>query len=447
MNGRLMMNAKRTWLLVSILIIVGLSCSTISYGYPTFYPTGTTKYDPEKASSGYILIPEGYVGMNDPGYKSPEQMQDPSKRDLAWAVKGEKSQEVRLIDMNGNVVHAWKVVPNFDARARLLSNGHLLLVDEEINAEIVEYDWDNNIVWRYKAKGTPHHDVHRLANGNTLVLVDEHVPEAFLKDIKDADVPWWHIIKRKGIKLVGDAIYEVTPKGAVVWEWHTHDYLDLKYFSPVVPNADWTHANTITPLPENKWYDAGDKRFKPGNILFSPRNFDKVYIIDKETKKIVWEWTHTYKGGMSHQHEPIMIPKGMPGEGNIILFDNGLFPRHRDHNGVSIVFEFNPVTKDTVWKYETYGYSNQKFFSKTKGSISRLPNGNTFISEDNNGRIFQVTPAGDIVWEYVNRSDVSRAIAYPYDYTPQLKAMPKPKELKVTPPNNLEWHLIPDALR
>ena len=243
------------------------------------------------------------------------------------------------------------------------------------------------------------------------------------------------------------AIYEVTHNGETVWEWHAYDYLDLKIFSPIDPNTDWTHANTISPLPENKWYDAGDKRFKPGNILFSPRNLDKVVIIDKDTKKIVWEWTHTYKGGMAHQHEPQMIPKGFPGEGNIMLFDNGLFPRHRDHSGVSIVFEVNPITKDIVWKYESSGHSSTKFFSKTRGSVARLPNGNTFISEDNTGRIFQVTPAGDIVWEYVNRSDVSRAIQYPYDYTPQFKAMPKPTELKVTPPNNLEWHLKPDVLR
>ena len=111
------MNAKRTWLLVSILIIAGLYCSNLLYGYPTFYPTGTTKYDSEKAYGGYILVPEGYVGMNDPQYKSPEQAQDQSKRDLPWAIKGDKSTEVSLIDMNGNVVHAWKVVPNYNVRA------------------------------------------------------------------------------------------------------------------------------------------------------------------------------------------------------------------------------------------------------------------------------------------------------------------------------------------
>jgi len=442
------MTQRKAVLLFSIGILVGLFCGNPAFAYPTFYPTGTTFYDPAKAFSGYILVPEGYVGANDPQYKGKAAADDASKRDLDWAVKGEKSTEVRLIDMNGNVVHRWTVVPNFDARARLLPNGHLLVVDEEVNAEIVEYDWDGNLVWRYKVTtGAPHHDVHRLPNGNTLILADEHVPPEILQNVKDVDAPWWGVIKRKGVKMIGDGIFEVTPEGKIAWEWHAHDYLDINTISPVVPTSDWTHGNTITPLPENKWYDAGDKRFKPGNILFSPRNHDKIYIIDKDTKKIVWDWTHNLKGGMAHQHEPIMIEKGLPGEGDIMLFDNGLFPRHRDHNGASMIIEFNPMTKDIVWKYATSGYSNQKFFSKTKGSIRRLPNGNTFISEDNNGRLFQVTPAGEIVWEYVNRTDVSRGAQYPYDYTPQLKAMPRPQELKVTPPNNLEWHIQPDAQR
>jgi len=152
--------------------------------------------------------------------------------------------------------------------------------------------------------------------------------------------------------------------------------------------------NTISPIPENKWYDAGDKRFKPGNILINPRNIDTLYIVDKETKKIVWEWTHNYKGGLSHCHETEMIEKGLPGEGNIILFDNSLFPRHRTHCGQTFIIEFNPITKEIVWKYETEGYANIKFFSKTMGTQKRLPNGNTFIAEDNTGRLFQVKPDG-----------------------------------------------------
>ncbi|MET7972912.1 hypothetical protein ABZW44_07445 [Streptomyces mirabilis] len=34
-------------------------------------------------------------------------------------------------------------------------------------------------------------------------------------------------------------------------------------------------------------------------------------------------------------------------------------------------------------------------------SAQRLPNGNTFITEGSFGRLFEVAPDGDVVWEYV----------------------------------------------
>ena len=43
-----------------------------------------------------------------------------------------------------------------------------------------------------------------------------------------------------------------------------------------------------------------------------------------------------------------------------------------------------------------------RFYSAFISSARRLPNGNTLIDEGMNGRFFQVTPQGDIVWEYVS---------------------------------------------
>jgi len=42
------------------------------------------------------------------------------------------------------------------------------------------------------------------------------------------------------------------------------------------------------------------------------------------------------------------------------------------------------------------------FHSSFLSSARRLPNGNILICEGMTGRLFQVTSAGDIVWEYVN---------------------------------------------
>jgi len=408
--------------------------STIALGYPTVYPTGTTIYDPDQAYSSYILIADHNDRSNHPS--------------AAARAEGKVPGDIRLIDMNGNVVHTWHVEPYFNKRARVLENGHLLYAGPD--TRIIEYDWDSNIVWEHKGIGSVN-DLRILPNGNRLLIAHQPIPQEAqdkVEDVTDKIAPWWEPRLRGSEEhQQGGDIYEVNLDGDVVWEWHAHEYLDLNLFSPLTPLNDWLHTNSIAPLPENKWFDAGDERFRPGNILINQRNINMMYIVDKQTGEVVWEGTHNYKGGMAHSHEPEMIEKGLPGAGNIILFDNSLAPRHRAHTGQTFIIELDPTTMEIVWKYETLGYANMKFFSKTMGTQKRLPNGNTYIGEDNTGRLFQVQPDGTIVWEYINRGGTTRPSVVPYDFTPQLRAMERPVEKRVTPPNNLEWQLLPDEDR
>ena len=415
--------------------IIFLCCiGAFAFAYPTIYPTGTTIYQPDVAYSSYILISDHTDLGNHPS--------------AAVRAEGKSPGDIRLIDMNGNVVHTWNVAPTFNKRSRLMPNGHLLYAGPD--KRVIEYDWDSNVVWEHQGIGSKN-DLRYLPNGNTLLIAHEPIPQSAQDRVDDVDekiAPWWAPRKRGSEEHQnGGDIYEVNTDGEVVWEWHAHDHIDLNLFSPLTPLNDWLHANSIAPLPENKWYDDGDERFRPGNIIFNARNINMMYIIDKQSGDVVWEGTHDYKGGMAHSHEPEMIEKGLPGAGNIILFDNSLFPRHRTHTGQTFIIEMNPVTQEVVWKYETDGYANMKFFSKTMGSQKRLPNGNTYIAEDNSGRLFQVQTDGTIVWEYVNRGGTTRPSVVPYDFTPQLRAMDSPDEKRVTPPNNLEWQLLPDEDR
>lgn len=427
------MNIKITSASILAGILVSFGSVYVALAYPTIFPTGTTIYKPRDSYSSYILISDHASLGNHPDAKVRAESKVPD--------------DIRLIDMNGKVVHTWKVAPSFNKRSRLLPNGHLVYAGPD--QTIYEYDWDGHVVWKHEGIGAIN-DLRVLPNGNKLLIAHQPIPDEFQRKVKDVDNmgPRWAPRYRgsKEHQLGGD-IYEVNTTGNVVWEWHAHEYLDLNLFAPDTPEGDWIHVNSIQPLPENKWYDAGDERFRPGNILVNARNIDTMYIVDKHTKKVVWEGTHTYKGGMAHSHEPEMIEKGLQGAGNILVFDNGLFPRNREHSGQTFVVELDPVTQTIVWKYETEGYSNMKFFSKTMGSQKRLPNGNTFITEDNTGRLFQVKPDGEIVWEYVNRGGTTRPFPVAYDFTPQLRALPRPPEYAVTPPNNLEWHLEPDVFR
>jgi hypothetical protein len=98
------------------------------------------------------------------------------------------------------------------------------------------------------------------------------------------------------------------------------------------------------------------------------------------------------------------------------------------------VLEIDPVTLQLVWSY-----TNPRFFSTNISGAQRLPNGNTLITAGAGGRLFEVTPRGEIVWEYMfplftgaNQTNaVYRAYRVPYGWIPQLAV---PVQRRVTPP-------------
>ena len=382
----------------------------------TVYPKGTTIYRPVQCYNGYTLIQA-------PGDGPPD-----------WA----------LITMNGEVVHRWRMeVPRTKGgmpRARLLPSGNLLAlrtVNNRRDGYAQEYGWDGELVWEYAPPGEwwPHHDVERTATGNTLLICRETVPEHIRRKATEPE-------RRE--MLYSDVILEASPQGETVWEWHQYEHLDIdrrvRVPAPVDWWAgpqnntlvDWTHTNTVQAIPENKWDDAGDERFKPGNVLMSLRQLSLVLLVDRDTKQIVWEYSGDYKGGMSGQHDSHLIERGLPGEGNILIFDNGASPTtDLSHCGCSFVLEVDPTTKQAVWVYD----QRERFHSNFTSSCQRLPNGNTLILEAAHGRLFEVTPEGETVWEHVfgRAPRTQRAYRYAYDHCRQTSALARPQERPVAP--------------
>jgi hypothetical protein len=116
-----------------------------------------------------------------------------------------------------------------------------------------------------------------------------------------------------------------------------------------------------------------------------------------------------------------MIEPGLPGAGNILIFDNGIGCRSIAHEGCSYILEINPVTKEIVWLYE----KSHRFFSANSGVQQRLSNGNTLITSSCGGRVFEVTPSCQIVWEWVPVFSPLRPRRYSYDFCPQLRQLCK----------------------
>jgi outer membrane protein assembly factor BamB len=350
---------------------------TTVFAYPTVYPRGTTINKQAKVYKGYTIF-----------------VSSPLNR-------------VLLINMKGKVEHYWEVPGFVFIEVKPLSNGNILAIGSYVsqkgkeNRILVELDWNSNIVWEFSALSDPHHDYERLENGNTLIL--------YLQDIFEPTI--------SNKQITDDYIVEVDPSGQIVWEWYTYQHFSELEFSPETAQliyetgGDWAHTNSIQSLPDNM---LGDTRFKKGNILVSQRNTNTLFVIDKDSGQIVWkigpENNHTIG-----QHNANMIEMGIGGEGRILVFDNGGvsgYPSlYRLH---SKVVEIDPLSAQIVDEYDAYdsGLFHHTFFSAFVGGAQRLPNNNTLICEGLNGRLFEVTSSGEIVWEYISPYGKGPSVIY-----------------------------------
>jgi len=101
-----------------------------------------------------------------------------------------------------------------------------------------------------------------------------------------------------------------------------------------------------------------------------------------------------------------MIPPGLAGAGNILLFDNGgSFGAPPITRNYSRILEVDPLTRNVVWKYE----DPPNFFSGTMGSVQRLPSGNTLITEAAKGRLLEIDAGGNVVWTHVRGKEIFRS--------------------------------------
>ncbi len=446
-------------------------CAGSALADTSVIPIGTIKYDPAKCWNSYVILTPNVAGAT-----------------------------AKLIDRNGNLVKEWDTKGGYGMPNKIYPGGHLLTSiypalsegNQDLNT-VALLDFDGNIVrkfnkWQKLEKGEPgqpaeadggywsarqHHDYQ--LEGSSVGYYAPGVEKSVKLDGKMLVLA--HANKKNARinqnTLLDDAIYIVDGKGEVIWKWFASDHFaEFGFTQPAISKlqskkpvgkslggVDWLHINCASWLGPNKWYDAGDERFHPDNIIADSRSSSHLFIIDHKTGNIVWQVAPPYVGAdaalapITGVHGTHMIPRGLPGEGNILIFDNGgakgegdLYSETQSHD-YSRVIEFNPVTKERVWEYSAktmkvafgnFGY--QFFYSPFISIAQRLPNGNTMIDEGATGRVFEVTPRGEIVWEY--RSPYSyiparkgtinyRAYAVPYEWVPQLK---KPVETSVSAP-------------
>ncbi len=364
-----------------------------------------------------------------------------------------QSKTTYLMDNEGNFVHSWESDYTPGLSAYLLENGNLLRTAGTMNmtfkaggsgGKVQEIDPDGNVVWEFEHSGDQyllHHDIELLPSGNILMIAWEY---------KSADVATAagrnpNLLKEG--ELWPDKIIEVDPgTGKIVWEWHVWDHIiqeyddskpnhgtvsdhpeliDLNYVAsgPGAGGADWTHINSVD------YHDEFDQ------IIVSVHSFSEIWIIDHSTTTeqaaghtggkygkggdLLYRWGNpqAYGAGTSNdqklfsQHDATWIESGYPGEGNILIFNNGQKRSDGDYSSVDEIMP--PVDaqgnyslstgaaygpSDMTWTYS----SPSNFYSQNISGAQRLSNGNTLICNGANGIFFEVTADKEVVWEYVN---------------------------------------------
>jgi hypothetical protein len=340
-------------------------------GWSAYRATGLTYHDRARSFKGYTLV-------------------TPTGGDSAY-----------LLDMDGRIVHRWRFTTIRPGYGRLLPNGNLLMRGTDAalpppapipfdqppppfsqhirrlgggSTHLQEVDWDGKIVWEYHNEAL-HHDFVRLSNGNTLVPVWVEMPADVARRVRGG-AP--RRTREQFPPLLSDDIIEITPSGEEVWRaglWQLFDPV-RDPICPLEVRWEWTHLNSLYVLPS-------------GDVLFSCRQNSRVGIIERSTGKLCWKFGFPE---VSHQHHATALPNG-----NVQIFDNGM---HRVGLPRSRVLEVNPADGTVVWEY--VGEPEQSFFSGHISSAERLPGGNVLVCEGASGRLFEIDPRGEVVWEWIN---------------------------------------------
>ena len=289
--------------------------------------------------------------------------------------KSRPAREAHLMDMRGRLLHTWRQPKAQEVSwdfVELAPDGSLY--GSAKYESLVKLDWDSNVEWLRPIR--PHHDLAVAEDGRVYALTQTEGERA--RDGKS------YLIRDNEITVL-------SPDGEVeqsvsLWDLFG-DQVSEKRLQRIDRHreegfhGDVFHANSIEILNRNV---AGVGR--KGDLLVSIRELDTIAVIDLDGPRVTWQWG---EGVLDRQHHASLLPSG-----RILVFDNG------KTRGWSRVLELHPRDRRVTW--ELKGDPAESLFTGARGSTELLPNGNVMVVESAKGRVFEVTRAGEVVWDFYN---------------------------------------------
>jgi hypothetical protein len=296
--------------------------------------------------------------------------------------------EGKLIDVNGNLINNWSSI----YLGVIDENGDYYAQQSYESLKWGRYTWNDEIIWEMDLP--IHHEI---------VLTPENTIITFTKETHEYN----------GRLVEFDIILELDKNGKIIDRWSTWDNLEyIKTFhkpleleappNKLIPEEhkknksiwgaeyDYYHLNSLSLVPNNSLQGI-HPAFNPGNWIISFRHGSMLFILDKNTKEILWSAIYDQvEDNLEGPHTPLMNS-----EGNILVFDNG---RYREWSRIILI---NPLNLNIIWEYKTK--NPMDFYSLSQGQVQILPNKNLLITESEKGRVFELTPNKKIVWEFYNQ--------------------------------------------
>lgn len=394
-----------------ILFAFSLSVLIFAYGYCAhkfhLFPHGFL----ENAILGLGKIGREVTDQRSWFYKPTQVTEKISKYDHSKAYNAlsmttslgeENKMYVRIIDMNGDTVHEWKIswgeiwpdathipeieIPKEDPGTHIhgavvMENGDIVFNFEHLG--LVRLNPCGQVVWRLPYR--THHSIFKDDMGNLWVSAqinhDKAAPS--IPNYKDA--------------FIEPTLLKVSPQGKILLEKSVIELLQennlhsLLYMSAnddvfMTTGGDTLHLNDIEAFPAHM----KEGLFKHGDIMISLRNINTILVVDPAT----WKVKYKSIGPFLRQHDPDFI------DGNTIsIYDNNSLAQKGGLRHSRILIESADDSTTTV--YYT-GSKERPFFSAIMGKHQWLPNGNLLITDTNAARAFEVDKQGEIVWEYTN---------------------------------------------
>lgn len=292
--------------------------------------------------------------------------------------------EAFLIDLQGKTLHRWsypieRIWPEagdghqatYWRRVQWLPDGGILAIFEGLG--LIRLDWGSKLQWAYR--DTVHHQAVRATDGTIWVLTRKRrvVPRI------NRDQP-----------VLEDFLVQLSGEGRPLREISLLEAFERSSFRALLTamkkEGDIFHTNSIEFLDGRSSRGASWPR--AGTVLLSAFFLDTIFVLEPDSEKVVWamrgDGTPSFRG----QHDARMLANG-----NLLLFDN------LGRSGHSKAIEFDPASRRVLWQYPE---ADGQLASPTCGTVQRLDNGNTLITESDKGRALEVTRDGEIVWEFYN---------------------------------------------